>query len=66
VVTVSDLQARLAQLEPSTTVALYVLRGGREHEVSVDLGVVTMAVPENGRRQSAGLEALIPERLSPR
>jgi serine protease Do len=40
VVTVSDLQARLAQIEPGSTVALQLLRGGRGVEVSVELGVV--------------------------
>jgi serine protease Do len=66
VVTVSDLQARLAQLEPGTTLALHVLRDGREHELSVELGVVTTAVPPNGRRERARPGDLIPERLSPR
>jgi serine protease Do len=66
VVTVSDLQARLAELEPGTTLGLHVLRDGREHELAVELGVVTTVVHENGRRESAGLSDLIPERLSPR
>jgi serine protease Do len=65
VVTVSDLQARLALLEPGTTVALHVLREGRETELSTDLGVVTTAAAQ---REPAGAAALriVPERLSPR
>lgn len=38
--TVSDLQARLAQLEPGSTLALRVIRDGRETDVDVELGVV--------------------------
>jgi len=40
IITVSDLQARLAQLEPGTTLALRMIRDGREIAVDVDLGVV--------------------------
>jgi serine protease Do len=64
--TVSDLQARLAQLEPGTTLGLHVLREGREREVSVELGVMTTVNPENGDRGRAAPGELTPERLSPR
>lgn len=38
---VSDLQARLAQLEPGSAVPLHVRRDGRELEVPVELGVIS-------------------------
>jgi serine protease Do len=66
VVTVSDLQARLAQLEPGTTMALHVLREGRARELSVELGVVSTVLPGSGQRERAGPQTLAPERLSPR
>jgi serine protease Do len=42
--TVADLQARLAQLEPGSTVRLRTVRFGQEREVAVRLGVVTSGV----------------------
>jgi serine protease Do len=66
VVTVSDLQARLAQLEPGTTTALHVLRDGRARELTVELGVVSTVRRESGQREPAVPETLEPERLSPR
>ncbi len=65
VLTVSDLQAQLALLEPGTTVALHVLRNGREVELSVELGVVTTAAAEEVP-PAEDPEIIIPERLSPR
>jgi serine protease Do len=45
IVTASDLQAQLAQLEPGQTVSLGVLRAGREVAVDVVLGVVRSGPP---------------------
>jgi serine protease Do len=45
IVTASDLQAQLAQLEPGQTVSLGVLRAGREVAVDVELGVVRSGAP---------------------
>jgi S1-C subfamily serine protease len=44
VLTVSDLQARLAQLQVGSTTSLTVLRGGRQTEVRVELGGVRSGV----------------------
>jgi serine protease Do len=65
VVTVSDLQARLAILEPGTTAAVHVLRDGRAAELAVELGVITTVIPEN-RRASAVGASMMPKRLRPR
>jgi serine protease Do len=43
VVTASDLQARLAQLDPGQTMTVHLLRGGREIALDVQLGVVRSA-----------------------
>jgi serine protease Do len=66
VVTVSDLQAALAQLEPGSAVPLRLLRNGRAAEVEVELGVVSTPSPENGGTERTRPGALTPERLSPR
>jgi serine protease Do len=66
IVTVSDLQARLAQIEPGSTIMVQVLRDRREQELPVELGAVTTAVPEVGRPEGARPGELTPERLSPR
>jgi serine protease Do len=48
--TVSDLQTRLALLEPGSTIALRVLRDGRERDLNVELGVMRSAtLPESQR-----------------
>jgi serine protease Do len=47
IVTVSDLQAQLAQLEPGRAIGLHLIRDGRETEVTVELGVVRSAVPRD-------------------
>jgi serine protease Do len=44
VLTVSDLQARLAQLQVGSTTSLTVLRNGRQSEVRVELGGVRSGV----------------------
>lgn len=43
VITASDLQARLAQLDPGQTLKIQLLRGGREIALDVQLGVVRSA-----------------------
>jgi S1-C subfamily serine protease len=41
---VSDLQARLAQLQAGSTATLTVLRNGRQQEVRVQLGTVRSGI----------------------
>jgi serine protease Do len=49
--TVSDLQADLAQRDPGTNIQLQLLRGGRETEVTVELGAIRSG--SNTRRELA-------------
>jgi S1-C subfamily serine protease len=48
VLTVSDLQARLAQLEVGSTTTLRLVRGGRELEVRIELGGVRSGIVPDG------------------
>lgn len=48
--TVSDLQVRLAQLDPGTTVTVRVLRDRRERDLNVELGVMRQAALPEAQR----------------